>query len=326
MRGIELTPEHPVSRIADLGSVAEEQGFDTVFASCHYNNRDTIVALDRVAMATESVRLGPGVANPFETHPVSLASQLATLDEASDGRAVFGIGAGDASTLRNLGYDPERPLRRVLEAFRIARDLWAGKRVDHDGAFRAHDAGLNYDVGDIPVYVGAQGPHMLRMAAKHTDGVLFNGSHPDDFAWAAERVEEGLAERPDDLGPFDFAAYASVSVAESEETARNAARPPVAFIAAGAPPPVLDRHNLNHDRADAIGEAISAGKFETAFDRVTESMLDSFCLAGTPGQVADGVDAVLDYADSFVAGAPLGPDLEHAITLAGAALDRSSLG
>lgn len=324
MRGIELTPEHPVGRVADLGRRAEEHDFDTVFASWHYNNRDPFVALDRVAMATEAVRLGPGVANPFETHPATLASRVATLEEASGGRAVFGIGAGDASTLRNLGYDPERPLRRVLEAFTVARDLWAGERVDHDGTFRAHDAGLNYEVGTVPVYVGAQGPDMLRMAAKHADGLLFNGSHPDDFAWAADRVEEGLAARPDDRGEFDFAAYASVSVAAEAAAAREAARPPVAFIAAGAAPAVLDRHDLDRDRAAAIGEAISAGDFETAFDRVTEPMLDAFCIAGTPDQVADGVDAVLDYADSFVAGAPLGPDLERAVTLAGEAVDRAT--
>ncbi|MFB6171765.1 MAG: 5,10-methylenetetrahydromethanopterin reductase [Haloarculaceae archaeon] len=323
MKGIELTPEHPVDRIADLGRAAEASGFDTVFASCHYNNRDPFLTLDRVAMATETVRLGPGVANPFETHPATLASRLATLDEVSDGRAVFGVGAGDASTLRNLGYDPERPLRRVLESFTVARDLWAGERVDHDGAFRAHDAGLNYEAGEIPVYVGAQGPQMLGMAAKHADGVLFNGSHPDDAAWAADRIEEGLRERPDERGAFDFAVYASVSVAPTTEAAREAARPPVAFIASGAAPPVLDRHDLDADRASAIGEAISAGEFQAAFDHVTEPMLDAFCIAGTPAEVAEGVASVLDYADSVVAGAPLGPDLDRAVTLAGESLDRA---
>jgi len=109
---------------------------------------------------------------------VKLASQVATLDEVSGGRAVLGVGAGDASTLRNLGFERDRPLRRVLETFKVAQDLWAGERVDHDGTFVARDAGLNYEVGEVPVYVGAQGPHMLRMAGKHADGVLVNASHP----------------------------------------------------------------------------------------------------------------------------------------------------
>jgi 5,10-methylenetetrahydromethanopterin reductase len=252
---------------------------------------------------------------------VTLASRVATLDESSGGRAVFGIGAGDRSTLENLGFERERPLRRVLEAFKVAEDLFDGERVDHDGTFRARDAGLNFDVaGPIPTYVGAQGPHMIRMAAKHADGVLLNGSHPRDFAWADEQVEKGLSERPDERGAFDFAAYASVSIAEDGAAAREAARPPVAFIAAGAAPPVLDRHDIDSERADAIGEHISAGAFDAAFEAVTDAMIDAFCIAGTPSTVADRTDRVLEHADSFVAGSPLGPDLDEAVRLAGSVL------
>ena len=325
MLGIELTPEHPIDRIAALGERAEENGFDTVFCSSHYNNRDPIAALHRIAQRTDTVRLGPGVANPYETHPVTLASQVGTLDEASGGRAVYGIGAGDRSTLENLGFEHDRPLRRVLEAFKVAEDLFAGERVDHDGTFQAHDAGLNFEIeGEIPIYVGAQGPHMIRMAAKHADGVLLNGSHPRDFKWAAEQVEKGLTDRPDERGAFDFAAYASVSLSTDGEAAREAARPPVAFIAAGAAPPVLDRHGIDAERAETIGTHISAGEFEAAFDAVTDEMIEAFCIAGTPEEVENRIDSVLEYADSFVVGSPLGPDLDEAVRLAGSVLRNRS--
>ncbi len=101
------------------------------------------------------------------------------------------------------------------------------------------------------------------MAGKHADGLLFNGSHPDDLAWD-ERIVEMADERPEEYGEFDLAAYASVSVAEDEAEAREAARPPVAFVAAGSPPPVLDRHGIDHEAADDIGQAISAGEFTAA--------------------------------------------------------------
>ncbi|WP_435180366.1 5,10-methylenetetrahydromethanopterin reductase [Halorussus sp. AFM4] len=326
MRGIELTPEHPIEDLVAIGEAAEAEGFDAAFASCHYNNRDPFVVLDRIAAATDDLLVGPGVANPYETHPVALASRVATLAEASGGRAVCGLGAGDRSTLANLGVERERPLRRVLETMKVAQKLWAGKRVDHDGTFRATDAGLNYAeaIDAIPVYVGAQGPHMIRMAAKHADGVLVNASHPDDFAWADEQVETGLAERPDERGDFDFAAYASVSVAEDADAAREAARPPVAFIAAGAAPPVLDRHGIDRERAEEIGEAIEAGEFSAAFEAVTPAMLDAFCIAGTAETAAEKISGVLEYADSFVAGSPLGPDPRAAVSLAAGAVDRAT--
>ena len=325
MLGIELTPEHTVERLAELASTAQREGFETVFVSHHYNNRDEFVALTEMARETDSVALGPGITNPYETHPVTLASRVATIDEHSGGRAVYGIGPGDRSTLANLGYDHDDALRRVLETIQESRRLFAGERIDHDGTFQAHDAGLNYESRQVPIYVGAQGPHMTRMAAKYADGVLYNGSHPRDIAWAGERVAEGLGDRPADLPAgavdgedFDFAAYASVSLAEKEGPAREAARPPVAFIAAGAPPPVLDRHDLDRERASEIGEAISAGAFEEAFGLVTEGMIDAFAVAGTPETVRGRVESILDEADSLVMGSPLGPDLDTAVELMGA--------
>jgi len=327
MRGVELTPEIPVGEVADLGERAAAAGFDAVFASCHYNNRDPFQALGRVAAVTEDVLVGPGVANPYDTHPVKLASQVATLDEASDGRAVFGVGPGDASTVANLGAERDRPLRRVLEAFEVAQDLWRGERVDHDGTFVARDAGLNYEPPSgaaIPVYVGAQGPHMLRMAGKHADGVLVNASHPRDLSWSADRIAEGVADRVAD-GDVDVGAYASVSVAEDEAAALAAARPPVAFIAAGAAPPVLERHGLDEERAGDIGDAIEAGEFEAAFGLVSDAMLEAFCLAGTPGQVADRLSAVGEHVDSVVAGSPLGPDRAAAVDLLAEAFGRAGV-
>jgi 5,10-methylenetetrahydromethanopterin reductase len=320
MLGIELTPEHPIDRVVDLGTSAEAAGYDTVFTTCHYNNRDPFAALSRLASETDAVRLGPGVANPYDRHPVALAGQVATLAEASGGRAVFGIGPGDPSTLRNLGLADERGLRSVLEAFTVARRLWDGERVDHDGTFVADSAGLNFEPpGEIPVYVGGEGPHMCRMAAKHADGLLFNGSHPDDLRWAREQVERGKAERPAESGDFELAAYASVSVAERREAAREAARPAVAFIAAGAAPPVLERHGIDGERAAKIGEHISAGRFSAAFEAVTGAMVDAFCMAGTKAEVAERMADVREHADGIVVGSPLGPDLDAAIELAAAA-------
>jgi len=325
--GVELTPEHPVERVVDLGVAAEAAGFEDIYVSVHYDNRDPFAALSRLAERTERVGIGPGVANPHDRHPLTLASQVATLDEASDGRARFGIGPGDPTTMRSLDAADDRGLRPVLETFKLARRLWAGERVDHDGAFAAVDAGLNYEPpqgAGVPVLVGGEGPHMCRMAAKHADGLLFNGSHPDDLAWARDQVADGLADRPDDRGPFALAAYASVSVAADEAAAREAARPPVAYIAAGMAPPVLERHGIDPDRADRIGDHLSAGAYDEAFGLVTPAMVDAFCMAGDVDAVAERMAGVLDHADGVVVGSPLGPDVDAALDLASEAYDRAT--
>ena len=324
MLGIELTPEHDLHRLVDLGVRAEDAGYDAVYSTCHYNNRDPWAFLSQLATATDSVRLGPGVANPYETHPATLASRVATLDELSEGRALFGIGPGDPSTLRNLGLSDQRGLRSVLEAFKTAQKLWAGERIDHEGTFEANDAGLNYEPpqgAEIPVHVGGEGPHMCRMAAKHADGLLYNGSHPKDLAWARDQVDDGLSDRPDHRGDFSLIAYAAVSIDEDEAAAREAARPPVAFITAGAAPPVLNRHGIDVEVAETIGNDVSAGEFSAAFERVTPEMIDAFCMAGSPETVRERATAVSEHTDGFVVGSPLGPDLEASVDLAADALD-----
>jgi 5,10-methylenetetrahydromethanopterin reductase len=322
MFGIELTPEQPVSETAEHAARAERAGFEQVLVSSHYNNRDPFLALGAIARATEEARLGPAAANPYTTHPVKLASQVATLEEASDGRALLGIGAGDRSTLSSLGIEFDRPLRRVLESFRVARELWAGETASHEGTFTVRDASLNYEVGSVPTYVGAQGPHMLRMSGKHADGALINAAHPADLSWSAERIAEGLADRSEERGEFDAAAFTSVSVAAEGEAAREAARPPVAFIAGGAAPPVLDRHDIDAERVAGIGEALESGAFTEAFEAVTPEMIEAFTIAGTPEEVEEKLDEALDHVDSVVCGSPLGPDRDEAISLLGAAIDR----
>ncbi|MFC6737013.1 5,10-methylenetetrahydromethanopterin reductase, partial [Halolamina salina] len=99
--------------------------------------------------------------------------------------------------------------------------------------------------------------------------------------------------------------------------------PPVAFIAAGAPEPVLARHDIDPERAAAVGEKISEGAFVEAFDRVSPAMIDAFAAAGTVEEVADRLAAVLEHADGVVCGSPLGPDLDAAVELASKALERA---
>jgi len=319
VRGVEITPEHPLERVVGIAEAAERAGFGAALVSCHYFNRDPFVAADRIGRATD-LHVGPSAANPYDAHPVSLAARTATLQEATDGRTLMGLAPGDRSTLSALGVDRDRPLRRTLETMRVARRLWDGERVSHDGTFEAADAGLEFAVDSPPVYVGAQGPDMLRMSGKHADGVLINASHPRDIAWSADRIAEGRADRSDRRGAFDSVAYASVSVAEDRQAAREAARPPVAFIVGGAVPPVLDRHDVDRGAAETVSERLESGDLRAAFDAVTPRMIDAFCAAGTAADLEERFDALLEHVDGIVAGSPLGPEPETAVSLAGRAV------
>jgi 5,10-methylenetetrahydromethanopterin reductase len=320
--GVELVPDAPVDELITRAQAAETAGLEALFVSSHFDNRDPFVVAGMVLAATERIRVGPGVVNPYERHPVTMASQVATLSGLAPGRVHLGIGPGDPTVLGQLGLAEHRDLRSVLEAFEVARRLWAGETVDHEGRFQAADVQLNYAVaGEIPVYVGGEGPHMCRMAGKRADGLLFNGSHPVDLRWARDQFEIGREDRAAAAGDSHLYAYASVSVDTDAGAAREAARPPVAYITAGAPDPVLQRHDIDATAAAEIEAALAAGEHAAAFATVTPRMLDAFAIAGDPATVATQLSAATEHTDGVVLGAPLGPTPATAIDLLGELLD-----
>lgn len=304
---VELVAEHPVRELASLSETAEEEGYGAVWVTDHYNNRNPWVVLTAIALATDDIELGPGVTNPYIAHPAWIANAVASLDEVSGKRARLGIGAGDKNTLRTLELERESPLNDVLESVKLTRELLGGGSVTIEGL--VNNARLNYDSREVPVYIGAQGPNMLRMAADHGDGILINASHPTDFEWSFQQFD------PDT--DAEVLAYTSFSISRERDAALEAAKQPVAFIAAGSPPQVLKRHGLNLELAEEIGKYIEESRFSEAFDLVTEDMLDAFSIYGTPEECAERVEELFEVGvDTVVVGSPLGPKPTEAIRIA----------
>ena len=313
--GIELTPDQPVADMVDLAVKAEAAQLDAVFISNHFDNRDPFQVLTAIAQRTDSIQLGPGVMNPYEAHPVRLATQVATLTETAPGRVVCGIGAGDRATLTKLGITQERPVSRTAESITIIRRLLAGEQIDMAGIVKAQGARLSFTVNSVPIYVGAQGPTMLRMAAVESNGVLINAAHPSDYEHAIVQVEKGLSARSRPTETFSTIGFVCTSLATDNESAREAATPPTAFITAGAPDHILERHGIDDDRVARIRRALETGNHAQAYEAVTDQMRDTFCVAGTPETVKERLADIARYVDGLVIGSPLGPDRTDSIAL-----------
>ncbi|MDI6903061.1 MAG: 5,10-methylenetetrahydromethanopterin reductase [Methanocellales archaeon] len=314
MFGIEFVPDMPLDDLVKHCILAEDHGFDAVWITDHYNNRNVYATLALVAERTKRVRLGPGVTNAYQVHPALTASAIATIDKISNGRAMLGIGAGDRTTLTSLGIQMDKPVARLREAVEIIRRLLAGERLSFQGNFFKIDgAKLSFKCPEIPIYIGAQGPLMLRTASAIGDGVLINASHPLDFKYAMPQVQKGSPKQG-----FDVAAYASFSVDLDEGRAKKAVVPVVAFIAAGAPAPVLERHGIDSTDVAAIKSAFAKGDFKTAFGSVTNQMVDVFSIYGSPDHCIQRIRELHDIGvTQVVVGSPIGPDVSTSIRLIG---------
>lgn len=83
-------------------------------------------------------------------------------------------------------------------------------------------ATLRRDAPGIPIYIGALGPRMLRLAGEVADGAALNWCNTERIAWSRERVAEGAARAGRDPKAVRIIEYIRVCVDEDEITARNA--------------------------------------------------------------------------------------------------------
>lgn len=312
--GIEFVPNQPLDEIVKLVKLAEDVGFEYTWITDHYNNKNVYAALALIADATETIKLGPGVTNPYVRSPAISASAIATIDEISNGRATFGMGPGDKATFDALGIEWTKPVSTIKAALADIKTLLAGESTEAGAAL----GGVKAVQEAIPMYMGAQGPKMLETAGEIADGVLINASNPKDYDAAVPLIKKGIDNAGKNMADFDVAAYTATSIGTDSEAAKNAARIVVAFIAAGSPPPVLERHGLPEGFNEKVGGCLAKGDFGGAIGAVDDAALEAFSVCGTPDEFIPKIEALGEMGvTQYVAGSPVGKNVEESIKLLG---------
>ena len=166
--GVEFVPKEAYWKTVYYAIQSEKRGFDNLWITDHYNNRNVYVTLAATAMYTKKIVFGPGVTNPFLINPIVTTQALASLDEMAPGRVALGMGAGDKTTLASTGIEANKQLSAVVDAITIFKKMLEGKSVNYEGkVFKVSGTKFNFKPrGQIPVYIGAQGPKMLETAGR----------------------------------------------------------------------------------------------------------------------------------------------------------------
>ncbi|MGQ9718473.1 MAG: 5,10-methylenetetrahydromethanopterin reductase [Nitrososphaerales archaeon] len=316
--GIEFVPTDVYWKVIYHAIQAEKSGYDYVWITDHFNNRNVYVLLTNIAVYTNKIRFGPGVTNPYMIHPIMTAQSMASLNEMAPGRVACGLGTGDKTTLDMVGVERAKPLAAVKEAVRIIRDVTMGKAVKLEGeVFKVAGAKINFKVANpIPIFVGAQGPKMISLAAEVGDGVLINASHRKDFEDAMGHIKEGAGKAGKKLEDLEVVAATSFSVHEDAAKAQKAATIVAAFIVAGSPEPILQRHNISIEAANKLRDAIAKGMWKDVFANVTPDMIEAFSIAGTPDMCIEKIDKLRKIGVTlFITGSPIGPNVRDSINL-----------
>lgn len=180
---------------------------------------DPFVTLGIAATVTKSPRLAVTVSNPRTRHPAVVTSMLATLNEASDGRAVYGIGSGD-SALRNIGLPPAR-VAEVRDFVGAVKGLASGEEVSWQGA----PAAVRWSRRETPIWMAAEGPRMQYLAGQLADGVLLsNALHPEVLRTARQNLAAGAEAAGRSVDDIEIWCMAAMCFADSEREGIHALR------------------------------------------------------------------------------------------------------
>jgi alkanesulfonate monooxygenase SsuD/methylene tetrahydromethanopterin reductase-like flavin-dependent oxidoreductase (luciferase family) len=157
--------------------------------------------------------------------PLALALQAATVGQISGGRFILGIGTGGYGPgfWASLGL-PDRPVAVMRDYLTVLRGLLAGETVTHEGpALSVHGESLGApDLPEVPLYLAALGPQMLRLAGELADGALLNWATPEHIARSRALVAEGAARAGRDPRPVALTMYIRVCVDDDAAAARQA--------------------------------------------------------------------------------------------------------
>ncbi|MFD8479110.1 LLM class flavin-dependent oxidoreductase [Kitasatospora sp. NPDC059673] len=201
-----ILPIHRWAEGQKIWQRAEELGFHAAYTYDHLSWRSfreepwfgSVPTLTAAACATERIRLGTLVTSPNFRHPVTLAKELITLDDVSDGRVTLGIGAGgtgfDATALGQEAWSPKERAERLGEFVPLLDELLRQDATTREGAYYSAVEARNIpgcvQTPRVPFYVAATGPRGLRLAAEYGQGWVTYG---DPKAPADVPVEQAPA-------------------------------------------------------------------------------------------------------------------------------------
>jgi 5,10-methylenetetrahydromethanopterin reductase len=298
--GAALPPVGPLKDLLALAGAIERLGYEWLWINDDRLQKDLFTVLAAVAMCTESIKLGPGVTNPYSRHPALIASAVATLDELSGRRAMLGLGAGGTNH-HMLGIERHAPASALRGAVELIRGLLRGACVTVTGrVVRACDAELDFrPVRErIPIYIGARGPKILELAGELADGVIVgNVATVAGWAYALERVRTGAQRVGRDPRELEILAWLYTSIDDDPSAARNAVRPMVATTLVTSRP-ILDQLGLelppHFSREMERGQwQLSRTVIEPASKLVPDELVDKLALAGTAAGCRDALAQLL---------------------------------
>jgi probable F420-dependent oxidoreductase len=241
--GVALFPTNQAIRIDELAREAEARGFESLWVAEHSHiplsrrtpypsggeipemykqTWDPFVALSWAAAATTRLKVGTGVCLVIQRDTIHTAKEVASLDVASGGRFLFGIGGGwNQDEMEDHGTDYKTRWKLLREQVEAMKALWTEDEASYHGDLVHFDATWIWpkpvQKPYPPILLGGNGPRTLQRVVRYADAWIPNGRS------YLERIPElqDLAAQAG-RGPIPITAYPTGTAPEVVEEHRRA--------------------------------------------------------------------------------------------------------
>ncbi|MEX1107137.1 MAG: LLM class F420-dependent oxidoreductase [Ilumatobacteraceae bacterium] len=233
-------PEHshiPVSRRTPWGG---REGAPPLPEE-YWRTHDQFLALTAAAAVTERILLGTGITLVAQRDPIWLAKEVATLDQISNGRFLFGVGYGwNHEEMAHHGVDPRTRRKLVREKILACKELWTQEEAAFHGDFVDFEASWSWpkpvQFPHPPIVVGASATELhWKHIVEYGDAWMpIEGRFPIADGWASLRTY--ASEHGRDPSTLQLGVFGARPNAENLASLRDVG---ASWVALGLPP--LDR-------------------------------------------------------------------------------------
>ena len=233
----------------DLARAAEERGFESLWVAEHshipvdrkapwpggdelpkmyYDVMDPFVALAAAASVTERILLATGVCLVIQRDPIQTAKLVASIDQVSGGRFLFGVGAGwNIDEMENHGTDGERRFKILRERIEAMKAIWTQDKAEYHGEFVDFDPVYAWpkpvQKPHPPIHVGGVFPGAARRALRWGNGWFpIPGRGESDYAALRDQIAtlaEAEGRDPTEIEITVFGAGADQAALEKYQSA-----------------------------------------------------------------------------------------------------------
>ncbi|HEY1451570.1 MAG TPA: LLM class flavin-dependent oxidoreductase [Solirubrobacteraceae bacterium] len=270
--------------------LAESLGYECAYVT-HIAGRESLTVVTAYALATSSIRVGPGVVPIYTRTPATMAQTAATIDELSSGRLNLGMGVSHRPVVEGWhGQSIDKPVAEMREYTSIVRSILRGE---------SYESGAKWQTGfqlagietrpQLPIYVAALSPAMLRLAGEIGDGVLLWLCCPQYIEDVViPEVRTGRERAGLTLDGFDIVPAVPTALSDERDSAYAAMRMElIPYFGLPFYRAMIERSGFGADieRYDA-----AAGDLPAMQAAVSDGFLDQLTAVGSASDVRGGLE------------------------------------